>query len=150
MRSRITILAALGLAAALAAGTASAGGIPTPDRGHGHGKHYSQGHGHGRGYRYERHYGHSYERRYGYRSSHGYHGGYGHHRNSSYYRGPARVVTYSRYEVHRHGPSCGHAGYSRGWTRSYSPYYYSRHRDYGRASFGGYDDGVRYYIEFDY
>lgn len=166
MFRKSVVFAAVMLVAGLYAGTALAGGIPMPAKGHakhdsrgydrGHSKHGSQG--------YERGYAYGYR---GYSSGHRGHGyghsrghGYGHSRDYGYsqygygYSGyPSRVVEYSRYEVHRHGPGCGHHGYSRssyhGYSR-YSPYDHHGYRDYGRAAFGGRSDGVRYWVEFDY
>lgn len=134
MKRESLLLAAVGLAAVLAGGTALAGnyghGVPHPGKGYGHVKHH--GHGHSR---------HSYRGR-------GHHG----YRYSRHFYTPPRVVHYLRTVTHVHGPGCGHHGYAR--YRSYghhryghSPYY---RRDYGRAAFSGYDDGLGYYLEFRY
>jgi|GEM_PF-4635997 len=127
MNSKTPFLAAMALAAAVYGGTATAGhyvhGYPSHGRSHGYVSHHAFGHGPARYY--------------------------GHRRIN--YRPPVRVIRYSRYEVHRHGPYCGHAGY-RGYSRfdrfwSPRPRYY---RDYGYASFRGYSDGVGYRLNFGY
>lgn len=148
MTRKIALFAATIFAAVMFGNAAVAGGMPTPgkghDRGHGHGKHYSSHYS--SGYRYERREG--YQRHRGHDRSR--------HRPYRHSRGPARIVRYSRYEVHHHGPGCGHRGYTRSRYRGYShhgryPYYgHGYRRDYGRAAFSGYDDGFGYHIEFDY
>lgn len=148
MFRKTAMLAAFGLAASLFAGNVLAGhpgGISTPGKAKGHSKHQSYGHYRGHGYSRD-HRGHGYGHS-GYYSGYRDHG-YGHHRSRGSH---GRVVEYSRHEVHRHGPSCGHSGYSRSSYRSYSPYgYYSRHRDYGRASYYDRDYRGRFWIEFNY
>lgn len=156
MLRKIAMIAAIGFAASLFAGNALAGphgGVPTPGHAKGHSKGYAKGHSRHQSYRHERGRGYYRDRRehsYGHRGrgySYGYKG-----RGHGYHRSRGRVVEYSRYEVHRHGPGCGHRGYSRSSYRSYSPqhHYYDYRRDYGRASFRGRGDGVRYWVEFDY
>lgn len=126
MRKSLSLLAVAGLVGMLYGGSALAGhdyryGMSHPGKGYGHFKH--KGHGHWK---------------------HGYQGHYRHGHRGHHFK-PPHVVHYSRHVTHVHGPHCAHG--TRTYYRGHSPYY---HRDYGRASFRGYDSGVRYRIEFDY